>query len=90
MQNNESLNEPNGAAPLDATVRPEFSEGICGDGAAILKDGRPMTITQILDCLKALDFLLEVKEHKDLHGPDDWYTDAKEIAWEQAKDAIGD
>lgn len=77
-------------APVERTVRPEFSEGICEDGAAILKNGIPLTITQILNCLKALDFLLEVKEHKDLHGKDDWYSDAKEIAWEQAKDCIGD
>jgi hypothetical protein len=82
------MNQDVDAGRLERRVRPEFSEGICGDGAAILKDGRPMTITQILDCLKALDFLLEVKEHKNLHGSDDWYTDAKEIAWEQAKDAI--
>jgi hypothetical protein len=68
--------------------RSEFSEGIMEDGAAILKDGVPIPITQILDCLKALDFLLEVKAHKEANGEDEWYADAKEIAWEQAKEAM--
>ena len=71
-----------------ATVRPEFTAGVCGDGAAILKDGIPMSITQILDCLKALDFLLEVNEHRTHHGADDWYWDANYIAWGQAKRAM--
>jgi hypothetical protein len=27
----------------------EYSQGICGDGAAILKDGQPMTIVALTD-----------------------------------------
>ncbi len=72
-----------------AGIRPEFSAGICDDGAAILKNGRPMTIAQIIDCLKALNYLLEVKEFKDLHGKTFWYLNAKETAWKRAKRAIG-
>ncbi len=30
----------------------EYTEGICGDGAAILKDGQPMTISEILATLQ--------------------------------------
>lgn len=30
----------------------EYSQGICGDGAAILKDGQPMTIEEIVDELR--------------------------------------
>lgn len=30
----------------------EYSQGICGDGAAILKDGQPMTIEQIVQELR--------------------------------------
>jgi hypothetical protein len=30
----------------------EYSQGICGDGAAILKDGQPMTIEEIVDELQ--------------------------------------
>ena len=32
-------------------LKPVFSEGICEDGAAILKDGVPMKITEILGIL---------------------------------------
>jgi len=31
--------------------QPVFTEGICEDGAAILKDGVPMKITEILEIL---------------------------------------
>ena len=30
----------------------EYSQGVCGDGAAILKDGQPMTIEEILSKLR--------------------------------------
>lgn len=33
--------------------KPEYTQGICQDGAAILKDGRPMTIEEILSELNA-------------------------------------
>jgi hypothetical protein len=75
------------AAPMERRVRPEFSQGICEDGVAILKDGRPMSISQILDCLKALDFLIEIKEHKESHWNSDWNQDAMAIAWKIANQA---
>lgn len=34
----------------------EYSQGVCGDGAAILEDGRPLTIEDILQKLRELDF----------------------------------
>ena len=34
-----------------------FTEGICGDGAAILDNGKPITITEILKNLNKLDEL---------------------------------
>jgi hypothetical protein len=66
----------------------DFTQGVCSDGAAILKDGKPLTIEQILAALRALDFLVEVKAHKDQYGKDEWYQDAQPIAWEQARDAL--
>jgi hypothetical protein len=36
----------------------------------------------------ALEFLIEVKEHKDEHGKDQWYQDAQPIAWERARKAL--
>jgi len=36
------------AAP---TPVPDYTEGVCGDGAAILRDGQPMTISEILVAL---------------------------------------
>ena len=33
----------------------EYSQGICEDGAAILENGIPLTIEQILEALKELD-----------------------------------
>ena len=38
---------------------------------------------------KALYFLVEVKDHKDAHGKDEWYEDAQPMAWKQAKEALG-
>lgn len=67
----------------------DFSQGICADGAAILKDGRPLTIEQILEALRALDFLLEVQDHKDEYGKDEWYKYAQPIAWRRARNALG-
>ena len=34
-----------------------FTEGICGDGAAILDNGKLMTVTEILKSLNRLDEL---------------------------------
>jgi hypothetical protein len=31
---------------------PEFSQGVCGDGAAILRDGIPLSIEEILALLR--------------------------------------
>jgi len=64
---------------------PEFSQGICFDGAAILKDGVPMTPEQIIMCLKALNYLVEMKRHKELFGKTEAYLIGKQIAWDQAK-----
>lgn len=33
-------------------TKPEYTQGICGDGAAILKDGKQMTIEEILNELR--------------------------------------
>lgn len=35
----------------------EYSQGLCSDGAAILKDGQPLTIEQILEALRERDAL---------------------------------
>ena len=32
-----------------------YSQGICGDGAAILRDGQPVSISEIIDLLNAID-----------------------------------
>ena len=37
---------------------------------------------------RALRFLVEVKDHKDANGKDDWYEDAQPMAWEQARTAL--
>ena len=38
---------------------PVWTEGVCGDGAAILRDGRPVTIP---DVLAALNLAEEVRD----------------------------
>ena len=43
---------PAASSPLDPIVMPEFSQGVCEDGAAILMDGQPLTIEQILERLR--------------------------------------
>lgn len=35
--------------PEDAGLMPEYTKGICHDGAAILKDGKMITIEQVLE-----------------------------------------
>ena len=35
----------------------EYTEGVCGDGAAILRDGQPIPITEILSRLNRLAHL---------------------------------
>lgn len=35
----------------------EYTQGVCADGAAILKDGQPLTIEQILEALRERDSL---------------------------------
>lgn len=37
---------------VDHVVMPEFSQGVCEDGAAILMDGQPPTIEEILERLR--------------------------------------
>ena len=37
---------------VDPLVMPEFSQGVCSDGAAILMNGKPLTIDEILSRLR--------------------------------------
>jgi hypothetical protein len=52
---------------------PEFTEGVCGDGAAILRDGQPMTITEILEELAEGDRLRRLINTPET---DDWIAGA--------------
>ena len=38
--------------------------------------------------LAALEFLVQVKDHKDKFGKDEWYKTNQPIAWECARRAI--
>jgi hypothetical protein len=40
----------------DVSAPTEYTEGVCGDGAAILRDGQPMPITEILARLKCAEY----------------------------------
>lgn len=40
----------------------EYTEGICGDGAAILKNGQPITITEILNTLNIANKAIEERD----------------------------
>ncbi|MCK5128149.1 MAG: hypothetical protein KAR42_17975 [candidate division Zixibacteria bacterium] len=37
---------------------------------------------------EAAKFLMEVKDHKDANGKDDWYEDVQPIAWQQLRKAL--
>lgn len=52
-QNQTNANE--GKSESTAVVMREYSQGIAGDGVAILCDGLPMTIEQILARLRTLE-----------------------------------
>lgn len=41
----------------------EYTQGVCHDGAAILKDGQPLTIEQILEALQERDALAFSKKN---------------------------
>lgn len=43
------------ASELGGLVMREYSQGVCHDGAAILCNGEPMTIEEILGRLRALE-----------------------------------
>lgn len=52
---NETEKQENGTEQgglIDPIVMPEFSQGVCEDGAAILMDGQPLTIEEILERLR--------------------------------------
>lgn len=36
-----------------------YSEGICGDGAVILRDGKPMPIEQVIEVLNGFDLIMK-------------------------------
>jgi uncharacterized protein (DUF433 family) len=64
---------------LERIVMPEFSEGICHDGAAILVNGHPITVDEILERLKrgaeAEKLLHEALPVIDMLGLQDVYID---------------
>ena len=69
---------------------PQFSQGVMEDGAAILRDGIPMTPEEILDCLRALSYLVVVKDYKDENGKTQEYREHfQPRAWEWARKSLG-
>lgn len=52
------------------------------------KNKRRFSQQRLIKLEKALEFLIEVKNHKDEHSKDEWYKDAQPMAWEQAKAAL--
>lgn len=67
---------------------PAFTQGICQDGAVILKDGAPMTPDDIITALRALDFLLEVKAMKNTPSLHVLHEENKELAWTKARQSL--
>ena len=56
MSEQQTKNETaGGQSVLSGFVMREYSQGVAGDGAAILCDGAPMTIEQILSRLRTLE-----------------------------------
>jgi len=56
-------------------VMPEFTQGVCDDGAAILMDGKPMTVDEIVSALNVNERLLHERQRLldsipecDVHG----------------------
>lgn len=79
----------------------EYSQGVCQDGAAILKDGQMMTIEEILRELnnhkrlsEALSKVLDMAEYMSLHegysGSPKEYTDARELLAQLQADKGGE
>lgn len=60
-----------------------FTEGICGDGAAILDNGKQITITEILNNLNRLDELEQLRIGgvvKSLPTDEEIYSEASKYA----------
>jgi len=51
--NTEAATDP--AGRIDELVTHEFSQGVCGDGAAILKDGQPITVDEVIQLLNTAE-----------------------------------
>jgi hypothetical protein len=67
---------------------PEFTQGVCEDGASILIDGVPMTIEEVIEALSALDMLVTLKRIKDDPVYKTWYEKHKPAAWDKARQAL--
>jgi len=51
-QTTETEKATEAAGQDERLIMPEFSQGVCSDGAAILMNGQPITIEQILEKLR--------------------------------------
>lgn len=72
---------------------PEFTEGLCGDGAAILKDGAPMRITEILTDLAqgaAARRLAEVASGRATPTTVDFHVGGRVMAFAAERGAVED
>ena len=92
LRNQENLAEEHkssASAPMDGyTLMPDYTQGVCNDGAAILRDGQPITPDEIVEALNALAGLVGVKRYKNRHGKDETYKDAKDVVWYRAEKAL--
>ena len=47
---------------VERVVIPKYTEGVCGDGVAILMDGQPLAIDELLSLLNANEHLLAERQ----------------------------
>lgn len=73
-----SFDLEDGNPPISFTLKPQDAERFIS------------FMSHLSECKKALTFLIEVKEHKEKHGKDEWYTVSQSVAWEQAIIAVAD
>jgi len=74
--NNIKAKQRSSGSELSGIVMPEFTQGVCDDGAAILMDGKPLKIEEILHGLRHGDRAI-----RQLHNANELINQINAVCW---------
>ena len=78
IETNEAKTNTETDGHLERLVMPDYTQGVCQDGAAILRDGLPLNIEGILYCLREG----EKAAHKAYHA-DQLIDEINTVCWDE-------